>query len=110
VNTSLGDGLPYRLYTSDEAAARVGTDLTASLFNDLARSGTVRCTRIGRKIRWTDEQLAAVVAAHEVPASGAARDSAPLLREAQPALPVELRGTVAPLVSKPGRRYMKETA
>lgn len=101
----------YRLYTSDEAAARVDPTglLGARFFLRLAASGKVTCTRMGRKVFWTDPQIAAAVAYHASTAKTQTRQQAPAAK--QPAEPRRTgsashgRRAPAPLVAKPGRRY-----
>lgn len=53
----------YRLYTSAQAAERVGGGLTETLFDRLAAQG-LEHTLIGAKLRWTDAQIAGAVAHH----------------------------------------------
>ncbi|MFI7049048.1 hypothetical protein [Streptosporangium sandarakinum] len=100
----------YHLYTSEEAAERTGGNLPASLFKRLAASRKVEVTYIGRKVRWTDEQIAAAVAYHargDKPAD--ARPAAPSPqkpRTASAPLP-HAAGSIAPLRPRPeaARRY-----
>ncbi|MEU8277401.1 hypothetical protein ACFYOK_29600 [Microbispora bryophytorum] len=95
--------VPYRLYTCKQGAERIGSDaIKASTLARLAREGLVTHTRIGRKVAWTDEQLAGAVA--YLATNGARRRAAvktPSPAETRP------RGAVTPLVARPGRRYGK---
>lgn len=104
--TSAPDEPAYRLYTSAQAARRAGGGLTKSTFDELARSGLVAFTRIARRTLWTDAQIAAAIAHHEThgstDAAEEAKASAAARRSASTGRP---RGNIAPLVSKPGRRY-----
>lgn len=95
----------YRLYTSEQAAERAGDGLTKSTFDALARSGEVDYTRIRRKVRWTDEQIAAAIAYCATKGGEEAKASAPTPRDRTTPVPERRRGSVAPLVSKPGSRY-----
>lgn len=110
--TSMPDVPDFRLYTSAEGAAivRGGEDveknhITAATLDNLARSGRVKCTMIGRKRRWTMAQLAAVVAACETSGGEEAKASAPAPRERMTPTPERRHGSVAPFVAKPGSRY-----
>lgn len=103
----------YRLYTSEEAAARVDPTglLGARFFLRLAASGKVTCTRMGRKVFWTETQIAAAVAYHASTATTA--KSANHGTQPPPAQPRNSRTAAAPrgrrapapLVATPGRRY-----
>lgn len=102
------DAPTYRLYTSGEAAERVGGHLTESLFDRLAHQGLLH-TLIGGKIRWTDEQIAAAVA-HHARGGVSAPEPSPTARLAR--TPRASRRTPAPTVTgmpdlsaRPGRRY-----
>ncbi|MFF4989668.1 helix-turn-helix domain-containing protein [Streptosporangium saharense] len=101
---------PYRLYTCTEAALRLGTGITANLLRRLAAAGTDH-TRIGGKIRWTEAQLAALVAAHATaPETDAEPVPAPHTAPA-PRRSTGRRRSSSPrtgdddLAAKPGRRY-----
>lgn len=99
------DDVPaYRLYTSTQGAERVGGDLSASLFDNLARKDLVEYTRIGNKIRWTDAQLAAAVAYHATRAAAEEAKASPTASRTRTAAEPD-RSNVAPLVSRPGSRY-----
>lgn len=94
----------YRLFTSEQAAQRAGDGLTKATFDGLARSGKVKYTRIRRKIRWTDAQIADAVAYCETTGGEEAKVSAPTSRESHsPGSPQ--RDTVAPFTVRPGSRY-----
>lgn len=86
----------YRLYTCLDGALRIGSGITASLLERLATEGFEH-TRIAGKVRYTDAQLARVVAAHArgetITAPVASRRSA-----ARAAAAVDLSAA-------PGRRY-----
>ncbi|WP_433382719.1 hypothetical protein [Streptosporangium sp. CA-115845] len=94
----------YRLYTCEQGAARIGGDvISAWTLYRFAREDLVPCTRNGRKVAWTDEQLAGAVA---YLASTAAKKTtkaktSPPSQETRP----RGRSDIAPLVSRPGRRY-----
>lgn len=109
----------YRIYTCAEGAQRVGNDvIKESTLYRLARERRVNHTRNGRKVGWTDEQLAGVVAylaAQQQKAPQAdpnpkntpkpqARGSGRTSTE-----PTPPRGDIRPLVSRPGRRYSTQT-
>lgn len=102
----------YRLYTSKQAAERAGGDLTESFFDRLAASGQVEVTLIGRKVRWTDAQIAGAIAHHARGGSPAPPPAAlpgqptgaPRQQKRKPQEAVASAG-VTPLRSKPGRRY-----
>lgn len=97
----------YRLYTNAQGAERINSDvIKASTLARLARKKLVPCTRNGRKVAWTDEQLAGVVAYLARPGKQPKTTITPAptptpSRETQPAR----RGDITPLVAKPGRRY-----
>jgi len=105
---------PYRLYTSKEAAERIGGGITESLLRRLARSGEVEYTLIGRKVRWTDEQLWAAVRHHATTGNrrrgrtsdeGAAEAaSAARARRARRSVPRRQQAGQV-LTPSPGRRY-----
>lgn len=93
----------YRLYTSEEAAARVGGGISEHTFRRLAAARVVESTDAGHKLRWTDAQIAGVVAflarGGEQPASSPTRAPRPARSTtAQP-------GAVSPLRPKRGGRY-----
>jgi hypothetical protein len=96
----------YHLYTSKEAAERAGGGLTASFFDRLAASRQVEHTYAGRKVRWTDAQIAAAVVYH---ARGGTPSSTPQL-VTPPARFPRGPGAVTPLRAKPGGRYAERTA
>lgn len=115
--TALPDVPDLQLYTSAEAAKIVrGGDgpnklkITAATLDNLARSGRVTCTMIGRKRGWTLEQIAAVVAHCATSGGEEAKASAPKARDSRTApAPAEQRGTVAPFRVRPGSRYAAST-
>ncbi|MEU8196374.1 hypothetical protein AB0C10_21560 [Microbispora amethystogenes] len=92
----------YRLYTCEQGAERIGSDvIKASTLARLAREGLVPHTRNGRKVAWTDEQLAGAVA--YLATNGTRRRRQVAKPSPDPAS--RPRGAMAPLVAKPGRRY-----
>lgn len=94
----------YRLYNCKKGAERIGSDaIKASTLARLAREGLVPHTRNGRKVAWTDEQLAGAVA--YLATNGTRRR--PSKKTAAPAETERPRGAVTPLVARPGRRYGK---
>lgn len=97
----------YRVYSNQEGAARIGLSIVkASTLARLARKGLVKHTRNGRKVGWTDDQLAGAVAYLEAERAKP-RTKAPSSSKTSSAasVPAVRRGDMAPLVSKPGRRY-----
>ncbi len=97
----------YRLYTSKEAARRVGGDLVPSLFDDLARSGKVTHTRIGRKIRWTDDQLRAAVEYHATNPEEIKQQRDAARRESRTAAAQRGGRTRSAIVADPSPRYLR---
>lgn len=97
----------YRVYTNEQGAERINSAFVkASTLARLARKKLVPYTKNGRKVGWTDEQLAGVVAylAHPGKQPKTTITPAPTptpSRETQPAR----RGDITPLVARPGRRY-----
>lgn len=95
-----------RVYTCEEGAARIGSKvIRASTLARLARQRKVPHVRNGRKVGWTDDQLAGVVEYLTVEGAESKVRVAPAARRtvAPPATP----GVVQPLESRPGRRYGK---
>ncbi|MGC5009788.1 hypothetical protein ACLQ2R_03380 [Streptosporangium sp. DT93] len=108
----LKDEVPaYRIYTSEQGAARIGGDvISAWTLYRLAREDRVPCTRNGRKVGWTDEQLAGAVAYMQ--SRGAQKTAKPTNKRTSSS-PQEARprgrAEIAPLVSRPARRYSTAT-
>jgi hypothetical protein len=108
--TATPDEVPsYRLYTSEQAAERAGGDLTKATFDRWARSGEVEYTDPGRRILWTDAQIAAAVA-HFATRPGEVAKASPGARSAStrrsgPTAGTRSRHDIAPLESRPGCRY-----
>jgi hypothetical protein len=100
------DDVPsYRLYTSEQAAERAGGGLVAATFDRWARSGKVEYTDPGRRILWTDAQIAAAIAYHATCGSDEEAKASPPPRDRHTSQVPRQRDNIAPLVSKPGRRY-----
>jgi hypothetical protein len=90
----------YRVYTCAEGAARIGSAvIKASTLYRLARHGLVKHTRNGRKVGWTDAQLAGVV---DYLASKNSRSKA-RPRQERPAPPKPHEGSA--LTASPSPRY-----
>ncbi|GHE33054.1 hypothetical protein GCM10017673_39960 [Streptosporangium violaceochromogenes] len=110
---SAPDEAPYRLYTNAQGARRINSAvIKASTLARLARKGVVPCTRNGRKVAWTSEQLAGVVAYLARPTQPKPKpkkpertpSAAPAPTSSRPARTAQ-RGEITPLVAVPGRRY-----
>ncbi|MFG1873352.1 hypothetical protein ACGFIV_00765 [Sphaerisporangium sp. NPDC049003] len=100
----------YRLYNSKEAAERARPGLGARVFRQLARSGEVEYTPVGRLIFWTDPQIAAAVA--YLAALGVSKQAKkqPAPRQSRTAASPRAPRDRAPLVARPGRRYLSAAA
>lgn len=109
---SAPDTAPYRLYTNAQGAKQINSAfIKASTLARLARKGLVPCTRNGRKVAWTSEQLAGVVAYLARPTQPKPKPKkpeqtppAPATAPSRPARTAQ-RGEITPLVAVPGRRY-----
>ncbi|GAB1823533.1 hypothetical protein [Herbidospora sp. RD11066] len=97
-----------RVYTHEEGARLIdpgGKIVRPSTLARLARNHLVPCTRNGRKSGWTAAQLVGVVA-HLATANQSPESSAPPAeKRKREASPPPKRGAIAPLESRPGRRY-----
>lgn len=93
----------WRLYNNKQGAERIGDGkvVRASTLGRLARTGKVPHTRVGRKVLWTEEQLAGVVA--HLATDRATPKPPPTKKPTEPS--PRPRGAIEPLVSRPGRRY-----
>jgi hypothetical protein len=106
--TATPDVPSYRLFTSEQAAERAGGDLTKATFDRWARSGEVEYTDPGRRILWTDAQIAAAIA-HFATRPGEVAKASPgdraSSRRSGPTAGTRSRHDIAPLESRPGSRY-----
>jgi hypothetical protein len=100
---------PYYLFTSAEGAERIGGKVTESTLDRLASTREVEFTMIGKKIHWTDAQLADAVAYCAVPAGEKKATPQPASEPAKPQRQRKKRhqqaGLVVSLDAAPGRRY-----
>jgi excisionase family DNA binding protein len=63
MSSSLPSGLPHRLLTMKETAEYLNVSLR--WMEDAVQSRRVRCTRLGRHIRFTPDQIQEIIAAGE---------------------------------------------
>ncbi|GIH29808.1 hypothetical protein Aph01nite_81180 [Acrocarpospora phusangensis] len=97
-----------RVYTSRQGAARIDSPvIRPSTLERLAREYLVDHTRNGRKVGWTEVQLAGAVA--YLATKNQRRPAKPPSDSRKTDQAAMRRGDVAPLESKPGRRY-RQTA
>lgn len=107
----MSDFPTYHLFTSAEGAERIGGKVTESTLDRLANNREVVFTLIGRKIHWTDAQLADAVAYCAVSAEEKTAAPQPASQSAKPQRAREKRprhqqsGHAISLDATPGRRY-----
>ncbi|WP_327088567.1 hypothetical protein OIE66_40670 [Nonomuraea sp. NBC_01738] len=99
-----------RIYTCEQGAERLGNDVVkASTLARLARLGLVPHTRNGRKVGWTDAQLAGVVdylSTQTDPAPDTRPEPQQSIRKPRTTPPLDPAPTsIRPLTTKRGSRY-----